>query len=142
MKKVLSIFLIISILCVSFSYAQNPSPSISSLYKTVPHIEITVYNDLTKTVYPTIMLYCKDILKMWLKNVYIHEAILLHLNNVSYQLVTFYFPTNYINCKVMAVFFGASIWIRTGFLNGDGGVIFDMTEITGEKVQMYLFSNI
>ena len=142
MKKLLSIYLIITILFVS-GFAAAPSPNIQHLYKTVPEIEITIYENLAKTVYPVIMLYCKDYLKAGLgSNAHIDEAFILHLNNQSYQLVTFYFPTLYVNCNVMAVFFGSNIWVRTGILTEDGSVIFDMTEIKGREVEMFVFSNL
>lgn len=141
-KNFLSICLIVILFLSSISYASVPSPKIQvANIKGIP-TEFVPYDLSTR--YPIITLQFNYLLTKGLgPNFHIDEALILTLDNNSYQLVTFYFPTQYpTSCSVMAIFLGRNIWVRTGVVEEDGSVTFDMTEISGTKVEMFVFSNL
>ena len=143
MKKIFSIFLVFVMLFVAnAAYAAPPSRDLTSLYKVNPQILMDVGVDVSKTVYPIVIDFYDAFLIMGLgPNFHLDDVVILYLDNM-YQLVNFKFPILYNqNSGVMAIFFGSGIWIRTGMVLEDGSVTFDMTEVYGDEVEMFIFSN-
>lgn len=143
MKKIFSIFLAFVMLFVAnAAYAAPPSRDLTSLYKVNPQILMDVGVDVSKTVYPIVIDFYDAFLIMGLgPNFHLDDVVILYLDNM-YQLVNFKFPILYNqDSGVMAIFFSSGIWIRTGMILEDGSVTFDMTEVYGDEVEMFIFSN-
>lgn len=144
MKKIFSIFLVFVMLFVAnAAYATSPSIELKDLYKVNPSIPMEVGVDVSKTVYPIVIDFYDAFLIMGLgPDFHLDDIVVLYLDNM-YQLVNFKFPTTYPqDTGVMAIFFGSGIWIRTGMVLEDGSVTFDMTEVYGDEVEMFIFSNL
>lgn len=142
MKKTICAFLACIMLLVSTVYAEAPSPSADRYFDVNPPMSFTTNVDISSTVYPVVVKYYNAFLVTGLgPNFDLDQVVILYPEQL-YQLVNFTFPTFYPQtCSVMAVFFGSGIWIRTGMILNDGSVIFDMTEIYGDEVEMFIFSN-
>lgn len=143
MKKIISVCLVLIMLFLACPvYAQRPSSQVERLFSSEPFILMNTNVDISTTVYPVIIKYYEAFLIMGLGNNFdLDQLAVLYLDNM-YQLVRFTFPIYYPqNVGVMAIFFGSGIWIRTGMVHSDGTVTFDMTEIYGDEVEMFVFSN-
>lgn len=142
MKRIICMLLAFSMLFVSIAYGEAPSPSVDRIFIVNPPIAFTTDVDISSTVYPVVVKYYNAFLVMGLGSNFQLDQIAILYPDSPYQLVNFTFPIYYPQtCGVMAVFFGSGIWIRTGMILENGSVTFDMTEIYGDEVEMFVFSN-